>query len=33
VGYKPTLVLDDILERVIEGQRAALPSIPAAKHR
>jgi nucleoside-diphosphate-sugar epimerase len=33
VGYKPTLVLDDILERVIEGQRAAIPSIPAAKRR
>jgi hypothetical protein len=24
IGYKPTLALDDILQRVIEDQRAAL---------
>jgi len=33
IGYKPTLGLDDILGRVIEDQRAALPPVPPGKQR
>jgi hypothetical protein len=32
IGYKPTLGLNEILDRVIEDQRAALPAFSSARN-